>query len=87
MSSRTCFGISKVANLFKSLDSESSSDDKIGISFIMTQPLSRSGWEEIPPLSRGFQYGGLNFTREELDSFRKDFGVTTLLSLGIQYWK
>jgi hypothetical protein len=43
--------------------------------------------EEIPPLSRGFQHGGLNFTREELDSFRKDFKVITLLLQGIQYWK
>jgi hypothetical protein len=58
MSSRTCFGISKVANLLKSLDSESIlkqvqhriQNDKIGISFITTQPEYRlpAGKARVP---------------------------------------
>ena len=51
LSSRTCFGISKIANLLKLLDSEiilkrvqhRIQNDKIGITYIVTQSLTRRG--------------------------------------------
>ncbi len=51
LSSRTCFGISKVTNLLKSLDSESIlkqvqhriQNDKTGVTFIVTQSVMAGG--------------------------------------------